>query len=75
MNISDISSSQLRRAAAIKEQIEKLHKELTSILGTAKPAPVAAAVPKKQKMSPAARAHLSAKMKAYWAKRKAAKKK
>ena len=75
MNISDISASQLRRAASIKERIENLHKELSSILGTATPASTASAAPKKQTMSKAAKAKLSAKMKEIWAKRKAAKNK
>ena len=52
--------------------MERLQKELTSILGTATPAPTAAAAPKKQKMSPAAKAKLSTKLKEIWAKRKAA---
>jgi hypothetical protein len=51
----------------------KLQKELDSILGTATPTVTAAAAPKKQKMSPAAKAKLSAKLKAIWAERKAAK--
>ena len=51
----------------------KLQKELDSILGTPTPTVSAAAAPKQQKMSPAAKAKLSAKLKAIWAKRKAAK--
>ena len=31
MNLSDLSATQLRRAASIKERIEKLHKELAWI--------------------------------------------
>jgi len=78
MNLSNLSANQLRQAAAIKEQIEQLQVELTGILGTTAAAPtVPAAVsqePKtKGKMSPAAKAMLSAKLKAYWAKRKAVK--
>ena len=73
MNISELSPSQLRQAADLKERMAKLQKELNSILGTATPAVTATAAPKKQKMSPAAKAKLSAKLKAYWAKRKAAK--
>ena len=72
MNLSDISATQLRQAASIKEQIEKLQKELMRILGTATPAATAPAAPKK-KMSPAAKAALSAKLKEIWAKRKAGK--
>ena len=37
MNISDLSAAQLRRAASIKERIERLHRQLTSILGTDTP--------------------------------------
>jgi len=73
MNISELSPSQLRQAATLKERMAKLQKELNSILGTATPAVTAAAAPKKQKMSPAAKAKLSAKLKAVWAERKAAK--
>jgi len=73
MNLSDLSATQLRQAASIKEQIEKLQKELTSIFGAATPAPTAPATPKKKKMSPAAKAKLSAKLKEIWAKRKAGK--
>jgi hypothetical protein len=53
--------------------MEKLQKELASLLGAASTASAAPAAPKKQKMSPAAKARLSAKLKAIWAKRKAAK--
>ena len=53
--------------------MERLQKELTSILGTATPTVTAVAAPKKQKMSPAAKAKLSAKLEAIWAERKAAK--
>jgi len=100
MNIFDLTSSQLKRAAAIKEQIEALNKELTSILGVsanpgvapkkmrttsavgntrvaAQPAqlPVKpAAKAKKKAFSSATRAKLSAKLKAYWAAKKAGKK-
>jgi len=76
MNISDLSAAQLRRAASIKERMEQLSKELTSILGTATPA---AAAPdgrkKKRKMSVSARALISSAQKKRWAKIKAAKKK
>ena len=109
MNLSNLSANQLRQAAAIKGQIEKLQAELTGILGASAPAPttpdgrsqkrtvsaetrakMAAAQQRrwaakqpttvvaqphgKGKMGPAAKALLSAKLKAYWAKRKAAKK-
>ena len=108
MNIYDLSINQLRRATAIKEQIERLNKELRSIFGAptnSRPAPKnnqtmsastkkkiaatqkvrwanlrrakatrsvkPAAKAKKKRMTPAARAKLSAKLKAYWAAKKA----
>ena len=75
MNLSDLSPAQLRRAAALKERIAKLHKELTSILGTAaKPITPTAAPKKKWKMSAQGRANIAAAAKARWAKIRAAKK-
>ncbi|MSO23663.1 MAG: hypothetical protein EXQ58_10515 [Acidobacteria bacterium] len=72
MNLTDLSAAQLRKAASIKEQIEKLQGELALVLGTTKPAPATAPAPKKQTMSTEAKAHLSAKLKRIWAERKAA---
>ena len=113
MNILDLTPTQLKQAATIKEQVEKLTKELHGILGVStnsigaspKDRTVSASVKKKiaatQKarwanlrlaksgtrsaqpaveakkkttMSPAARAKLSAKLKAYWAAKKTGKK-
>ena len=112
MNISDLTINQLKRAAAIKERIEALNKELRGILGTPgksgaapkKKRTMSASVKKKiaaaqktrwanlrrstpatlpvkpavkatkKRMSPAARAKMSAKLKAYWAAKKAGKK-
>ena len=72
--IIDLSAQQLRRAAAIKEQIQSLENELGRILGSSTK-PVAVAAPKKRrKMSAAGRAKISAAAKARWAKVKAAKK-
>ena len=76
MNLSELSASQLRQAATLKEQLETLQQELNSILGTVTATSTAIVVPKaktKGKMSPAAKALLSAKLKAIWAQRKAAK--
>ena len=79
MDIYDLSAGQLRRAAMLKEQIGRLNKELDAILGapdrsrairSVKPATRA----KKRRMSPAARRKLSAKLKAYWAAKRAGKK-
>ena len=112
MNLLDLTVSQLKRAAAIKEQIEKLNKELRAIVGTSAPSGAApktsgtmsasvkkkiaaaqkarwanlrrakaaalsvkpAQTAKKKTMSPAERAKRSAKLKAYWAAKKAGKK-
>ena len=63
----------LRQAASIKEQIEKLQKELASIIGTA--APVATAldgVRQQRRISAAAKKKLSQFQKARWAKIKGA---
>jgi hypothetical protein len=72
-----LTSAQLKRAAAIKEQITNLEKELVGILGKPTPAtktPAAKPVKKKRKMSAAGRARIVAAQKARWAKVKAGKK-
>ena len=75
MNLSELSAAQLRRAADLKEQIEKLQQELTSLLGAPASSQAAMAVPqpKKRKMSAASRANVAAAARARWAKIKAAK--
>jgi hypothetical protein len=72
-----ITPAQLRRAAELKEKIESLNRELNQIFGGTIPT---AAGPvkidgRRRKMSAAAKAKLSAKLKAAWARRKAAQKK
>jgi hypothetical protein len=70
MNIANLSVSQLRRAAEIKDQIDNLNAELSQILDS--PAPSTDA-PKKRgprKMSATARAKIAAAQKARWAKQK-----
>ena len=75
-SFESLTPPQLRRAADIKEKVQSLNNELNRIFGGSITAGTAA--PKgsqvKSKMSPAAKAKLSAKLKAYWAKRRAAKK-
>ena len=73
MNLSELSASKLRQAATLKERIEQLQKELNSIVGNASAATTAPAKPKAQTMSAAAKAKLSAKLKEFWVKKKAAK--
>jgi hypothetical protein len=71
IQLSSLTSSQLRRAAGLKEKIDALNRELTSILGA--PAPTTSKAPKKGKMSAAGRARIVAAQKARWAKVKATK--
>jgi hypothetical protein len=65
MDIYDLTSNQLRRAAAIKEQIERLNKELGTILGT--PATFRPAPKKGRGMSASVRKKIAAAQKARWA--------
>jgi hypothetical protein len=65
MDLSDLTINQLKRAAAIKERIEALNKELRGILGTpakSKPAPK-----KKRTMSAAVKRKIAAAQKTRWA--------
>jgi hypothetical protein len=67
-SIANLSVQQLRKAAALKEKIQSLEKELGRILGSPTK-PVAHVAPKKRrKMSAAARAKIGAAQKARWAK-------
>ena len=66
MTLSDLSVSQLKRAVSIKESIEKLNKELRSILGGSKGFNRAAN--SSRMMSLAARRKIAAAQKARWAK-------
>ena len=63
-----LSVAQLKRAAAVKERIEQLEKELTGILGIPEALTVGGVVRRRRRMSAAARAKISAAAKARWAK-------
>src|SRR6266542_3605398 len=65
MNPLDLTVNQLKRAAAIKEQIENLNKELRGILGA--PATTRTARKKKRTMTAAMKKQLAAARKARWA--------
>ena len=66
MNILDLTPSQLKRAAAIKEQIESLSRELGAILGApAKSAPVSNQ--RRRTMSAAVKKKIAAAQRARWA--------
>ena len=77
MSMINLTPAQLRQAADIKDQIAGLEKQLATILGgSATPVPIQPAKPvvaKKDGMSATAKANQSAKMKAYWAAKRAAK--
>jgi hypothetical protein len=73
-SIINLSAQQLRRAAAIKEQIQSLENELGRIFGSSIKPEAVASPKKRRKMSAAGRAKISAAAKARWAKVKAAKK-
>jgi hypothetical protein len=70
--LATLNSTQLKRALALREKIEKLEGELAAIVG----APVSAApvAGKKRNMSAAGRLAISRAAKARWAKARAAKK-
>jgi len=65
MNLSDLTINQLKRAAAIKEQIEALNKELRGILGAS--AESGAAPKKNRTMSASVKKKIAAAQKARWA--------
>jgi len=66
MNILDLTPNQLKRAAAIKEQIESLSRELSAILGaSAKSAP--ASNKGRRTMSAAVKKKIAAAQRARWA--------
>ncbi len=65
MNIYDLSVSQLKRAAVIKEQIQRLNKELSAMLGA--PASSRAAPRTNRAMSVSARKKIAAAQRARWA--------
>jgi hypothetical protein len=71
MSLFDLTVNQLKRAAAIKEQIDKLNKELGSILGP--PATSGAAPNRKRTMSASVKKKIAAAQKARWAKFRRAK--
>jgi hypothetical protein len=74
MNITNLSSSQLRKAADLKEKIAGLEKDLAALLGSSAPASTPTTKPaKKGGMSAAGKAKIVAAQKLRWAKVKAAK--
>ena len=68
--LANISLQQLKHAVTIREKVESLEKELSRIIVGQSSRAGNAGPPRKGKMSRAARAKISAAMKARWAKRK-----
>jgi hypothetical protein len=73
----NLTSAQLRKAAALQDKIEAMQKELAGLLGVssgspAKSAADAAAPAKKRKISAAGRKRIAEAQRARWAKQKAA---
>ncbi len=69
MDIINVTSGQLRQAAALQEKIESLQNQLNKLLGgAAKPQTGAPAVAGKRKLSAAGRARIAAAARARWAK-------
>lgn len=75
-SLASLSVAQLKRAVALKEKIEALNQQLTSILGATTETPASTSPAKsRRKISAAGIARIRAAQKARWAKIKAAKKK
>ena len=70
MNLFDLTSQQLKRAAAIKDQIAVLTKELTEILGNSRTGP---AIEKRRTMNASGRRKIAAAQRTRWAKTRKAK--
>src|SRR4051812_5828192 len=68
-DITSLSAEELHRAGAIKEQIQRLERELQSIFGVSSGVGISKPA-KRGGMSAAARAKISAAAKARWAKQK-----
>jgi hypothetical protein len=75
MNIENLTSTQLRQAADLKEKIAGLEKQLAELggNGSGMPSPFKTGRPGKRKMSPAHKAKIRAAQKLRWAKHNAAK--
>jgi hypothetical protein len=73
MSLSNLTSSQLRKAAAIIEKIEKLQSQLNELSGAEIVSSVAKPAGKRRKISAAGIAKIRAAQKARWAKVHAAK--
>src|SRR5262245_16028237 len=71
MDVYDLTTSQLKRAAAIKEQIDRLSKELRTILGAR--ANIRSSPKKNQSMSASTKKKIATAQRARWARLRRAK--
>ncbi len=71
--LAQLTSKSLRRAASIRDRIEKLESDLAQIIGIPQQLTVGSVVRRKRKMSAAARKRISAATKARWARYRASK--
>jgi conjugal transfer/entry exclusion protein len=69
-NSHNVSLEQLKRAVAIREQIDSLQTQLDQILGEGEPIAEPSASGKKRTMSPSARRKIAAAQRLRWAKLK-----
>ena len=67
-NLQDLTTSQLNRIIALKERIESLQAEISSVVDGGGEAPVPAEKPKRRRMSAAARKRIADGATARWAK-------
>ena len=70
MNITELTTQQLKRAASIKEEIDRLNGELSKLLGGAS---TDGSGRQNSRLSPAARRRIAAAQRARWAKVRKAK--
>jgi hypothetical protein len=70
MNPLDLTPSQLKRAAAVKERVDRLNRELRAILGSST---ASGPTSKKRTMSAAAKKRIAATQRARWARLRRAK--
>lgn len=69
-----LTSQQLRRATAIRQRIEKLERELASLIGVPEGMTLGGVIRRKRKFSVAGRKRIVEAMKRRWAKYRATKK-
>ena len=68
MKLTELTTTQLQRIIAIKEEIEALQSQINSLAdGAETPAPAAVKVRRKRRLSAAGRARIAAAAKARWA--------